>query len=40
MDAASLILANSSTFLFVLVRTSAILMTAPVFGIFNIPMRV
>lgn len=40
MDISQYILANYSTFLFVLVRTGAIMMTAPIFGAFNIPMQV
>lgn len=40
MDITQYILANYSTFLFVLVRTGAILMTAPIFGAFNIPIQV
>jgi flagellar biosynthetic protein FliR len=40
MDITHYMLANYSTFLFVLTRTGAILMTAPIFGAFNIPMQV
>lgn len=40
MDITHYMLANYSTFLFVLARTGAILMTAPIFGAFNIPMQV
>lgn len=40
MDITQHILANYSTFLFVFVRTGAIMMTAPIFGAYNIPMRV
>lgn len=40
MDIIQFILANSSTFLFVLIRTGAILFTAPIFGAFNVPMQV
>lgn len=40
MEITQYILANYSTFLFVLVRTGAIMMTAPIFGAFNIPMQV
>jgi len=32
--------ANASTFLFVMVRTNAILMAAPIYGAFNVPMPV
>lgn len=39
MDITHYMLANYSTFIFVLVRTGAILMTAPIFGAFNIPMQ-
>lgn len=34
------ILANASTFLFVLARTGSIIMTAPLFGAINVPMQV
>jgi len=40
MDITQYILANYSTFMFVLVRTGAILFTAPIFGAFNVPMQV
>lgn len=39
MDITHYMLENYSTFIFVLVRTGAILMTAPIFGAFNIPMQ-
>lgn len=40
MELVDFILANSSAFLFVLIRTGAILMAAPVFGAVNVPMQV
>ncbi|MFQ5736240.1 MAG: flagellar biosynthetic protein FliR [Thermodesulfobacteriota bacterium] len=40
MELAQFFLKNSSTFLFVLTRAGAILFTAPIFGAFNVPMRV
>lgn len=40
MDIAQHITANYSTFLFVFVRTGAILMAAPVFGAMNVPVQV
>ncbi|HBG46120.1 MAG TPA: flagellar biosynthetic protein FliR [Deltaproteobacteria bacterium] len=40
MDIAQYILANYSTFLFVLVRTGSILMAAPIFGAVNVPMQI
>lgn len=40
MEFTQYILANSSTFLFVLTRTTAIIFTAPIFGAFNVPMQV
>ncbi|MBI5491391.1 MAG: flagellar biosynthetic protein FliR [Deltaproteobacteria bacterium] len=40
MELIQFILANSSTFLFVLTRTGAIIFTAPIFGAVNIPMQV
>jgi flagellar biosynthetic protein FliR len=40
MDIAQFILLNSSTFLFVLIRTASIIFTAPVFGAVNVPMQV
>lgn len=40
MDITQHILGNYSTFMFVLVRTGAILFTAPIFGAFNVPMQV
>ncbi len=39
MDIIQFLLDNSSTFLFVFVRTSAILLAAPIFGAFNIPLQ-
>lgn len=39
MDIAQYILANYSTFLFVLVRTGSILLAAPIFGAVNVPMQ-
>ncbi|OGP15063.1 MAG: flagellar biosynthetic protein FliR [Deltaproteobacteria bacterium GWA2_54_12] len=40
MDITNYMLANYSTFIFVLARTGSILMTAPIFSAFNIPMQV
>lgn len=40
MEITNYIAANYSTFLFVLVRTGAILLAAPIFGAMNIPMQV
>ena len=40
MEITDYILANYSTFLFVLVRTGSILFTAPIFGAMNVPMQV
>jgi flagellar biosynthetic protein FliR len=40
MDITHYMLANYSTFIFVLARTGSIMMTAPIFGAFNIPMQV
>lgn len=40
MEIVQFILSNSSTFLFVLVRTSSILLTAPIFGAINVPGQV
>lgn len=40
MDIAQHILANYSTFMFVLVRTGSIIFTAPIFGAVNVPMQV
>ena len=40
MEITDYILANYSTFLFVLVRTGSILFTAPIFGAVNVPMQV
>src|SRR4030067_3572437 len=40
MDIPHYLLANYSTFIFVLARTGSILMTAPIFGAFNSPMQV
>lgn len=40
MDIVQFILSNSSTFLFVLIRTASIIFTAPIFGAVNVPMQV
>lgn len=40
MELAQFFVKNSSTFLFVLLRTGAILFAAPIFGAFNVPMRI
>src|SRR3989304_5105773 len=40
MEITQYILANYSTFLFVLVRTGSILLAAPIFGAVNVPMQV
>ncbi|MBI5491673.1 MAG: flagellar biosynthetic protein FliR [Deltaproteobacteria bacterium] len=40
MEIIRFIIGNSSTFLFVLVRTGAVIMTAPIFGAVNVPMQV
>ncbi len=40
MDIVQFILANASTFLFVLIRTGSIIFTAPIFGAMNTPMQV
>ncbi len=40
MELINFLLANSSTFLFVLTRTGAILFTAPIFGAINVPMQI
>lgn len=40
MEIVNYILSNTSTFLFVIIRVSAILMTAPIFGAINVPMQV
>ncbi|MBI5587525.1 MAG: flagellar biosynthetic protein FliR [Deltaproteobacteria bacterium] len=40
MDIVQFILANASTFLFVLFRTGSIIFTAPIFGAVNVPMQV
>ncbi len=40
MELAEFFTNNSSTFLFVLIRTGAILFAAPIFGAFNVPMRI
>ncbi len=40
MELAQFLIRNSSTFLFVLIRSGAILLAAPIFGAFNVPMRV
>ena len=40
MDIVQFILANASTFLFVLIRTGSIIFTAPIFGAMNVPMQV
>jgi len=40
MELAEFFVRNAPTFLFVLIRAGAILLAAPVFGAFNIPMRV
>lgn len=40
MEIIQFLLNNSSTFIFVLTRTGSIIMAAPIFGTFNIPMQV
>lgn len=40
MELINFLLSNSSTFLFVLVRTTSILFAAPVFGALNVPMQI
>lgn len=40
MESIQYILANTPTFMFVLIRTGAILLMAPVFGAMNVPMQV
>lgn len=40
MEVINFVLANTSTFLFVLIRTGAILFVAPIFGAVNVPMQV
>lgn len=40
METIDYITANSSSFIFVFIRTASILFTAPIFGAFNVPMKV
>lgn len=40
MEIIRFIIGNASTFLFVFVRTGAVIMTAPIFGALNVPMQV
>jgi len=40
MEIIRFIIEHASTFLFVFVRTGAVIMTAPIFGAFNVPMHV
>lgn len=40
MEIIQFLLNNSSTFLFVFVRTTAIILAAPIFGAFNVPMHI
>ena len=40
MELAEFFVKNAPTFLFVLIRSGGILFAAPIFGAFNIPMRI